>query len=107
MKKTTIVVLIICGGLFSLFSGPNESSAETEPERFRQYLIGIKYLETANELSHEEKVAYYEKLVALTDFTADKAKKYLMQYKDDPEKWEKIISSVIKMLENSNTKMKE
>ncbi len=100
------LVIAFCGMLFVL-AGSDDSKQVSEQERFEQYLIGIKYLEAATDLSVEEKVAYYNKLVELTGFSADKTKTFLDNYKDDPQKWEKIISSVVSILEKSNKLTKE
>lgn len=73
---------------------------DTKKERFKQYLTGIKYLETANTLSEEEKVVYYKKLVEITGFTAEDAHEYIKKYEDTPERWIKLIESVLEMINN-------
>ncbi len=107
MKKTYFVIFLVLSGILFLLTGSEESDLGPKQERFEQYLIGIKYLEAAKELSLEERIVYYNKLVKLTNFSADKAKNYLNQFKDDPEKWEKTINSVISILEKDNQINKE
>jgi hypothetical protein len=105
-KFYLVVIVIISGLLFSLLSSEDKDTG-SDHERFEQYIIGIKYLESAKELSTEEKIEYYKKLVEITDFSAEKAKDYINQYKDNPEKWEKKVNSVINFLESSNQSDKE
>jgi len=75
-------------------------------ERFKQYLAGIKYLEAANRLAKEEQIAYYKKLVEITGIDAKKAQTFLEKYKDDPERWLKVIESVMEII-NTPLKKKE
>ena len=72
----------------------------SKKERFGQYLAGIKFLEAANRLSIEDKVAYYKKLVEITGFTAEEAHEYIKKYEDTHERWIKLIDSVLEMINN-------
>lgn len=107
MNKSRFVSLIAFSGFLFLLLGSEEINTGSEHKRFGHYLIGIKYLELATSLSIKEKIAYYNKLVQLTGFTAVLAKSYLEQFEDNPQKWEKIISSVIKNLESGSQLNKE
>lgn len=78
-----------------------------EKERFKQYIAGIEYLESANRLSKEEKVAYYNKLVEITGFNAETAQTYMEKYQDDPERWLKIIESVLEIVNPTLEKKEE
>ena len=79
----------------------------SKKERFAQYCAGIKYLETANRLSTEDKVAYYKKLVEITGFNAETAQAYIKKYQDDPERWLKVIESVSEIINPPLEKEKE
>ena len=94
--KCFFSIIIVLLYLSAFGAGPNFEASKKE--RFTQYVAGIKYLEVANTLSQEEKVAYYSKLVELTGFSSVLAKKYCDLYADKPGKWVKIIESVITLL---------
>lgn len=90
-----MVVLFYC--IPTIFAMEPEHQA-SKKERFKQYIAGIEYLESANRLSKEEKTAYYNKLVEITGFNAETAKTYMEKYQDDPERWLKVIESVLEII---------
>ena len=90
-----MMVLFYC--IPTIFATEPEYQA-SKKERFKQYIAGIEYLESANRLSKEEKVAYYNKLVEITGFNAETAQTYMEKYQDDPERWLKIIESVLEIV---------
>ncbi len=100
----TILVLFCC--LPTLFASEQKFQASGK-ERFRQYLAGIKYLEAANRLVTEDQIAYYNKLVEITGFTAQKAQTYLKKYQDDPKQWLKVIESVMEIINTPLNKEEE
>ena len=97
MKSLFIIIMMLFYCLGTVFATEPEYQ-DSKKERFKQYLAGIKYLETANRLSIEEKVAYYEKLVEITGFNAETAQNYIKKYQDDPERWLKVIESVLEII---------
>lgn len=95
MKRFFCIILL--GILYSLITvyASEPTYQASKKERFKQYIAGIKYLESATTLAQEEKGSYYRKLVALTGFTAETAHAYAKKYEDTPEKWIKLIDSVL------------
>ena len=90
-----ITVLFYCFGI--AFTTEPEYQ-DSKKERFKQYLAGIKYLEAANNLSEEEKLVYYKKLVEITGFNAETAQAYIEKYQEDPERWLKLVESVLEII---------
>lgn len=84
---------------------PQDQSSKKE--RFVHYFTGIKYLEAANNLSKDDKAAYYKKLVEITEFDVEKAQSFIEKYRDDPERWLKIIESVLEIINPLIEKEKE
>ena len=78
----------------------------SKKERFSQYLAGIEYLDAADGLTAEEKAGYYKKLVEITGFNAQTAQEYMKKYQDDPERWLKVITAVMEIV-NTPTEKKE
>lgn len=100
MKPTTVSAMIILVCAFLLFIDAGEKNfVQSEQQRFTHYLVGIKYLEHAQNLTLEEKLSLYKKLVELTGFDAQSAVDYTDKFKNDPQKWENIVKSVIDSLE--------
>ena len=89
----------------AIFAAEPEYPA-SKKERFGQYLAGIKYLEAANSLSIEDKIVYYKKLVEITGFNVKTARTYMKKYQDDPERWLKVIESVLEII-TPDLEMKE
>ena len=97
MRRFCIIILVLFYCVPTILATEPEYQA-SKKERFVQYLAGIKYLETANRLSKEDKVAYYNKLVEITGFNAETAQTYVEKYQDDPERWLKVIESVLEII---------
>ncbi len=96
-----VIILIILSG-FTVTRAQGDKQ-----QRFEQYLIGIKHVESAYSLSEPEKMAYYKKLVEITGFTADSAKVYVEKYREHPEKWAKLIDDIIAFLEKNDKENQE
>lgn len=106
MRQICIAILILTSTLFTNFASEPKHQP-SKKERFKQYLIGIHYLENARDFSIEEKISYYKQLVKITGFTAEMASDYIERYKDNPEKWIKLINSVIEIINNPDSSDKE
>lgn len=89
--------------------GCSGRSKETlsENERFEQYLLGMKYLEAAENLTPEAKQIYYKKLVEVTGITGKEAEKIIKHHYGSPEKWKKIVDSIIAKEEKRDTNSKD
>lgn len=106
MRRFSIIILVLFYCIPTIFATEPEYQA-SKKERFEQYLAGIKYLETANRLSIEDKVAYYNKLVEITGFNAETAQAYMEKYQDNPERWLKVIESVLEIVNTPLEKEEE
>jgi len=94
--------LLLIQGVPGVESGHQVSTKE----RFSCYLAGIEYLQAADGLSAEEKADYYKKLVEITGFNAQTAQEYMKKYRHEPERWQKVIESVMEII-NTPTEKKE
>ncbi len=106
MRRFCFTILVLFFSLPIVFASEQKFQASGK-ERFRQYLAGIKYLEAANRLAIEDQVAYYNKLVEITGFNVPKAQAYLKKYRDNPERWIKIIESVMEIINTPLEKKEE
>ena len=97
MRRFCIIIVVLFCHIPTILATEPEYQA-SKKERFTQYVAGIKYLETANRLSQEEKIVYYKKLVEITGFNAETAQTYIGKYKNDPERWLKVIESVLEIV---------
>ncbi len=102
MRKKYIIVIFFFF-IIHLFGSEDKGQINQE-DQFNQYLIGIEYLESTKDLSEKEKVIYYKKLVEITGISADSAKKYIAQYKNNPKEWIKKIDYIIKIIESFKVK---
>jgi hypothetical protein len=100
--------ILILAGIICLF-GCSGRSRDTlsENERFEQYLLGMKYLEAADNLTPEAKQIYYKRLVAVTGISGKEAEKIIKHYYGNPEKWKKVVDSIIVKEERSDTNSKD
>ena len=94
MKRFCVIIVVLFCNISTILATEPEYQA-SKKERFIQYLAGIKYLETANRLSKEDKIVYYKKLVEITGFNVETAQTYIEKYENDPERWLKVIESVL------------
>jgi hypothetical protein len=97
MKRFCVIIVVLFCIISTVLATEPEYQAPKK-ERFIEYLAGIKYLETANRLSKEDKIAYYKKLVEITGFNAETAQTYIEKYENDPERWLKVIESVLQIV---------
>ncbi len=98
MNNFIITIATFLIAVLAISAAEPEQRQISKKEHFKRYLVGIKYLEAANNFSREEKVAYYNKLVEITGFTAEKANDYAKRYENTPEKWLQLIESVVEMI---------
>jgi hypothetical protein len=88
-----ILCSLVCAGL------PEAQGSKIES--FERYCAGIAYLDAAATFSVREKYAYYARLVALTGFNAEEARKYSKKFGNDPHTWNEIMDAVLKLIENA------
>lgn len=62
-----------------------------EERRLAVFLAGIELLETERSITPDEKSAWFEKLKELTGFDAESANLVIDKFKNNPEKWAKVL----------------
>lgn len=90
-----------------LFYGFDAYAAEPSSDPFVQYIAGVEMLRRSRILNHEERVAYYKKLVEVTGINGEYAAERIRSYRGRPEKWKKINEAVISIIEGNDSNKKE
>jgi hypothetical protein len=91
MKRTIITGLLLLAG--TAFSLP-ASKAGKEAEFFS----GVVLLQSTAALTAEQKAEKYRELQMMTGITGARAQKLLAAYRDNPEDWQQINSTITKLL---------
>jgi hypothetical protein len=94
MKKC-ILLLFAC----SIMCGRCALAQHTVRDPFVVYVAGIELIAGDKTLGPEERARRYHELCMITGITGEKAKKIVLQYKNDPAGWEKIEISVMELLQ--------
>lgn len=87
--------------LLILFLLPQISRAAEEPmkitglskdeKKLARFIGGIEMMESERTLSPAEQAAWYQKICELTGLTSEKIKELIDRFKNNPEKWAKIL----------------
>ncbi len=97
MKYFVLILIFIISASTSLvFASDDEEQVKVtglsqEEKRLAKYIAGIELLEAERTITPDEKSAWYEKLSELTGLTAEQANNLVDRFKNNPEKWAKVL----------------
>jgi hypothetical protein len=96
------LIIPIVGVLFfaGLASGSTKAgSGLVVSKAFICYMAGIELIDNGRNLDNAAKEKKYRQLCSLTGLNAASAAKIIEQYKNRPEEWQKVQTSVMELLQ--------
>lgn len=97
MKYIVLILIFIISTSTSLvFASDDETQVKVtglsgEEKRLAKYIAGIELLEAERTITPDEKLAWYEKLSELTELDAERANELIERFRNNPEKWAKLL----------------
>lgn len=99
MIKTLLSLSVVC-----LLSLVTISSATEDLQHYAEYFAGVQLLSSDKVLTPQQKALRYKKLSEISGITADQAKLFLNQYKNNPAQWKEFQKTVLAILQKNDEK---
>jgi hypothetical protein len=97
MKKriAAFFFIVITGACCAAFC----TDATPSLESYARYFAGVEMLSTDAKTSRPLKALRYRRLCLLTGINGEKAKAFVLGYRNDPEGWRKFTAAVLDILQ--------
>jgi hypothetical protein len=97
MKKriATFFIVVITGAFCTAFCADATPSVDS----YARYFAGVEMLSTDAKSSQPQKAQRYRRLCLITGISGEKAKAFVLGYRNDPEGWRKFTAVVLDILQ--------
>ena len=97
MKKriAAVFLVVISGACCAAFCADATPSFES----YVRYFAGVEMLSTDAKSSQPQKAQRYHRLCLITGINGEKAKAFVLGYRNDPEGWQKFMATVLEVLQ--------
>lgn len=109
--KFSVIILIFVLLTSSIFASSKEEVKITglsgEERKLAKFIAGVELLEAERTISPEEKLAWFDKLSELTGIDSKRANVLIERFKNNPNKWAKILELASQEVKVKKEKEKE
>ncbi len=97
IKILSIIIPLVFS--FPLFAKNLSQIEEQNYKNFVNYISGVFLIEQNKDLKQDVRAEKYNQLCLITNFNAKKATEFIMKYKNKPNQWQRVQTSILETLQ--------
>ena len=102
LKAMKFIIIPVCGALVFTGNslGATTAGSDTAASKaFVRFMVGVELIDNDRNFNTAARVKKYKQLCSLTGMNAASAVKIIEQYKNRPEEWQTMQTTIIEMLQ--------